>query len=242
MSGCKQIPGLTRAHFEHRRGSEQEASTYCKKDGDFWEYGTCTPGERSRTDAIKFQQLLKSGLSDLELMEVDFNAFNRFSKTVDRYRSLTPIKRAEDLAVHLFVGDPGTGKTRLAYELMPTLYAFPIGPTLWSDGYCGQTDVLIDDFAGQMRLVDLLRFIDRYPIQIPRKGAFNWWCPTRIIITTMAHPSTWYKWDDRKTQQMALRRRIHFVWDFNDKTHGPTLDQPKLYNGSTEIENYWPIV
>lgn len=175
-------------------------------------------------------------------MEADFNAFNRFSKTVDRYRSYTAPVRTSDLAVHLFYGKPGTGKTRMAYELMPDLYAFPIGQQLWSDGYAGQPRVLIDDFNGQMRLVDTLRFLDRYPIQIPRKGGFNWWCPTHIVITTNVHPARWYDYSGAKkeNQEAALRRRIHNIWNFDDKTHGPNSDQPLLISGP-DIFDWWQI-
>lgn len=167
-------------------------------------------------------------------MEEDFNTYARFQKSVDRYRSYKPLKRNDDIEVHLFIGEPGTGKTRKAYELFPDIYAFPIGPQLWADGYMGQPDVLIDDFSGQMRLVDTLRFLDRYPIQIPRKGGFTWWCPNTIIITSNNHPSTWYKWEDRTSQEKALKRRIHHIWDFDatdPRDGGPV---------HLDADSYWP--
>lgn len=214
---------------------------YCKKDGDYFEVGQLAKGPGSRTDVAAFQKLVKEGKSDLELMEVDFNAYNRFSKTVDRYRLYNPPVRREELNVHLFFGSPGVGKTRMAYELMPNLYAFPIGQQLWSDGYAGQTEVLVDDFSGQMRLVDTLRFLDRYPIQIPKKGGFNWWCPNYIVITTNIHPSKWYKYEDRMEQEAALRRRIHHVWDFDDANYGPLENQPLHLEGDA-IKQWWKII
>jgi len=166
-------------------------------------------------------------------MDSDFTQYARFIKAADRYRSYIKLDRTEDLVVHYFVGEPGTGKTRRAYDLCPNLYAFPIGPTLWADGYMGQPDVLIDDFTGQMRLVDTLRFLDRYPIQVPCKGAQKWWCPNNIIITGNLHPSKWYKWEDRAVQEKALKRRIHHFWDF---------DQIDLNGDPTELDRdlYWP--
>lgn len=238
LAAAKKIPGIARAHFEIRRGSEKEASDYCKKDGDFEEFGIVALQKGSRTDVIAFAELVRSGKTDLELMETDFNAFNRFYKTVDRYRSFIPPKRTEELKVALFVGATGTGKTRRAYELFPDLYTFPIGKDLWSDGYMGQKNVLVDDFAGQMRLVDLLRFLDRYVIQIPKKGGFNWWCPTYIIITSNFHPRTWYKYDGREEHQAALKRRFHAVFDFDNKeTDGEDKGDPHLL----EVDDYWCI-
>lgn len=198
------------------------------------EHGHMAEGEGSRTDVQEFYDKLKSGANDLELMEMDFNGYSRFQKAVDRYRTYTPPKRTEDLKVVLFIGEPGTGKTRKAYDLAPDLFAFPIGKDLWSDGYMGQSVVLIDDFSGGMRLVDLLRFLDRYPIQIPRKGGFVWWCPLRIIITSNVHPSKWYKYEDRQSSEAALHRRIHRIYDFDsldEEGDPPVLDK----------DSYWPI-
>lgn len=198
------------------------------------EHGHIAAGEGSRTDVQEFYDKLKSGMNDLELMEQDFNSYARFQKAVDRYRTLKPIQRIDHLEVHLFIGEPGTGKTRRAYDLCPTIYSFPIGPTLWADGYMGQPVVLVDDFSGQLRLVDTLRFLDRYPIQIPRKGGFSWWCPSRIIITSNIHPAKWYKWEDRQNQEYALQRRIHKIWDFdNIDEDGDPAELDK--------DSYWPV-
>jgi len=73
-------------------------------------------GAGSRQDVQAFQLMLKAGRNDLELMDADFSKFSRFIKTVDRYRTYVPPVRTTELKVALFVGKPGTGKTR---QLMP---------------------------------------------------------------------------------------------------------------------------
>jgi len=239
LTGAKKIPGLARAHFEKRAGTEAQASDYCKKDGDYQEVGIRNEkGAGSRQDVQAFQLMLKAGRNDLELMDADFSKFSRFIKTVDRYRTYVPPVRTTELKVALFVGKPGTGKTRAAYAIFPDLYATPIGKDLWLDGYLGQPNVLIDDFSGQMRLTDLLRFLDVYPIQVPKKGSFAWWCPSNIIITTNVHPKNWYKYEDRTDSALALRRRFHAVFDFdNVHTQGPNMGDA----AERHPNNYWVI-
>ena len=79
----------------------------------------------------------------------------------------------------------------------------------------GQSTVLIDDFAGNVGLTQLLQILDRYPVQVPVKGGFVWWCPNVIIITTNVPLEQWYDYSSRQDSLAALQRRITHRRDFN---------------------------
>lgn len=50
LAQCRVVPGLARAHFEVARGTPREAIAYCKKDGNFEEFGDIPVGQGHRTD------------------------------------------------------------------------------------------------------------------------------------------------------------------------------------------------
>lgn len=168
-----------------------------------------------RTDLDEAAQMLKSGSTMVEVAELYPSQVVRYQQHFKRFQSLYPPVRSVDLQVHLFTGRPGTGKTREAYSIDPFLFALPVGKDLWFDNYMGQSTVLIDDFAGNVGLTQLLQILDRYPVQVPVKGGFVWWCPNVIIITTNVPLEQWYDYSSRQDSLAALQRRITHRRDFN---------------------------
>ena len=234
FSLIKKWPGYRRCHFERRRGTAAEASQYCKKDGLFYEFGTISqPQQGKRTDLQEYYELVKAGKTDLELAEHNFACYSRTLKATDRIRSLTQPPRDQSRQVILYVGKPGTGKTRLAYEQHSPLWEVPIGKDLWFDGYYGQKTCLLDEFEGQIPLTQALKLLDNYYVrQVPIKGGFVWFNPDTIIVTSNSHPSVWYNYTERTDKEEALRRRFTEIYCFDSKTH---------YSGLTEIKLYWPL-
>lgn len=227
-----------RIHWEQRRGTREEARDYCTKndsqiDGP-WEFGEFVRSGQ-RTDLEALYKAARSSKKLSEVAEAFPSEYIRYYKAVQHVRQLPALDkptRQTELQVILFYGAPGTGKTRLAYEEAPDLYAIPLGKQLWFDNYAGEPDVLIDDFSGSLRLVDTLRMLDRYPIQVPVKGGHVWWCPSRIYVTSNVHPRNWYDYSTRADSYRALTRRFTRVVQFFNE------EEPKEFVGN-ELNNFF---
>lgn len=194
-------------------------AAYCQKEdtrieGPWIVNSARTQGKRS--DLVECAELLKAGKSMLVVAESYPSQVIRYQQHFRRFQALYPPQRTKDLEVHLFTGKPGSGKTRAAYEMDPLLFALPVGKDLWFDNYTGQSTVLIDDFAGNVGLTQLLQILDRYPVQVPVKGGFVWWCPNVIIITTNVPLTQWYDYNARQDSLAALKRRITHERNFDN--------------------------
>ena len=65
--------------------------------------------------------------------------------------------------------------------------------TQWWDGYGTHDTVILDDFRGDcMRLTDLQRLLDWYPLWVEIKGGSLPMLATRYVITSNQHPADWY--------------------------------------------------
>lgn len=227
-------------HWEARRGTRDQARDYCMKDETRqegpWEFGNWnSKGSGHRSDLESLYKAARTSKSLLEVAEAHPASYLKFYKAVQHVRQLKALDkptRTTDLEVILVYGKPGLGKTRYAYEMAPDLYKVPIGKQLWFDNYAGEPDVLIDDFSGNMRLVDVLQLIDRYPQQVPVKGGFVWWCPERIFLTANVHPRSWYDYTKRADSYAALTRR------FTKVLHYVEGEEPKEFVGA-EIADFF---
>lgn len=81
FAAAKQLLG-SRVHLELAKGSAKQASDYCKKEGDFNEYGKC-PGEKSkRTD----WERVKDWCDQRDSQPTDYELFEAFPSLYGRYK------------------------------------------------------------------------------------------------------------------------------------------------------------
>lgn len=85
--------------------------------------------------------------------------------------------------------------------------------TKWWDGYVDQEHVIIDEFRGAIAIDHLLRWLDKYPVNVERKGGQIALLAKKIWIASNLSPDQWYPDLDEATKA-ALKRRIkvtHFT-------------------------------
>jgi len=235
MFALKELIGLPALHLELMRGSIKQNERYCAKEGEYVHFGLPFVGKGARRDLQVFYEKVKEGANDVQLAEHDFGILSRTLKATDRIRLAIKPKFEGPRQVILYVGQTGGGKTRLAYESWPDLFELPVSTNLWFDGYQGQETVLLDEFSGQLPLVNALKLLDNYYVRHwPIKGGFVWFNPKRIVVTSNQLPAQWYDYSNRMEEQRALRRR------FTKVVH-VTGGRQITYEGEEAISVFWPI-
>lgn len=214
LRSIKQIFGRTVNVQIQRAEDDIDPIDYCKKDGDFYEWGRPAAQGKSR-EADVLLEIVKSGGSMHDVLrEATGHGWCQYSRGIAAaHRMLVPPRSPEDPpTVCIYWGAAGVGKTRSAWDQG----AFPIR---WRDpfilGYSGQRKVCINDFDPRsMSRCDFLNLTDRYPFEIEVKGSSIQWSPDLIIFTSNYSPLEWtFKcgsvWDD------AAARRITEIKEFN---------------------------
>lgn len=175
---------LERAHIEAQKGSNEEASVYCKKDGDFEEIGELPPppGEMEKLRWKRAREAAVSG--DFESIPDDI--FIRHFPNLKKIRAEYQIKPASlpEMDFHWWYGDSGTGKSFTAREENPDYYIK--NPNKWWDGYKDQPCVIIDDWDTTHSCLGyhLKIWADHHPFQAETKGSSMCIRPPKIIVTS----------------------------------------------------------
>jgi len=195
-----------RYHIEPRRGTQEQAITYCKKDGDVHEQGTpYIQGARADLDQAR------NDAADNGMRSVTSWGNLQQIKVAEKYLTYNEISRDWETKVIWLWGLTGSGKSRLARELsnMDDCYIKSEGSKWW-DGYDGHEYIIIDDFRSSWwPLTYMLRLLDRYACLVEVKGGMRQILAKTIIITSLWPPNLTYMGCGEDIKQ--LERRVSEV-------------------------------
>lgn len=203
---------LPRAHLERRKGSAQQAATYCKKDGNFTETGTISrPGKRNDLHNFVAEVKKQKGMKLIDVMENHPMTLARYPRFVDLANHLyRECKSRDTLDNHWYVGVSGSGKSSTARKKYPGLYLKSINK--WWDGYDDEDAILLDDFGATHNMLGyyLKIWADHYPFKAEVKGGSMVIRPKTVIVTSQYRIEELFSGNDLE----ALARRFT-VTNFN---------------------------
>ncbi len=180
---------LPTAHWEIMRGTPFQASNYCKKDGNFTEYGEL-PKSAAQVNRLRMQQQWDEAYASAkrhQLEEIPKHMLVRCYHAFKRIQQDNPII-PDDLAAldnYWIVAPTGYGKSRYARERWPDFY--DKSPNKWFVGYKNQKTILCDDFGPkQCEYLGwyIKRWADLYSFPMETKGGGHQIRPDRMVVTS----------------------------------------------------------
>lgn len=235
------------SHFDVAKGTSQENKDYVFKIGKWAntekedtnlpetheEWGD-VPVERQgkRNDIDDLVDMIKQGMTDYEILESN----PQYILQVDKIEKCRQIYLEEkfkdewrDIKVVYIYGDTGSGKTRSVMEkygyskvFRVTDYEHPF------DGYKGQDVVCFEEFRSSLKIDDMLKWLDGYPVELRCRYANKQACFTKVYILSNISLRNQYSSEQHLESETwkAFLRRIHEVRIFkDDKIHVGTCEE-----------------
>jgi len=241
---------FTTAHIDYCRGTAQENRDYCLKQGkyagtqkeetnlkDTFEESGDMPLERQgqRNDLIDLYDMIKSGLTNFDILESN----PQYMMNLDKIDSCRQVVNAEmyrttfrKMHVEYYCGKTGRGKTRSVMEkwgyenvYRVTDYSHPF------DNYQGQPVVVFEEFHSDLKIQNMLNYLDGYPLVLPSRYNNKVACYTTVYIISNLKLEDQYRNVQREYWETweAFLRRIHTVKVFRE-------NDIKEYSS---VQEYW---
>lgn len=223
-----------RLHLEARKGTPLEASSYCKKDNDFFEKGELS-AQGKRSDLDQVIEMVREKRPFSEIASTCPSAIIKYSKGIRELHSSFFTHRTEPPTVIWLYGTAGVGKTRYAHDKHGTSNVYIKDSSIWWNGYEQQEAIILDDFSydnKQSTFRDLCRLLDRYAYQGQTKGGYIHIDSPFIYITCEYPPGHYWSCNElaqierRLTEVKELKLTSEIVSEVAGNTIAATSDLP----------------
>ena len=189
------------------------------------------PGQGHRSDLDELRTRILQGQETADDLILSDSGAWRHSRLVGDLVSARDRRRQEgklrDVEVRVIFGDTGTGKTSAAIEGLQAVGSV-CRVTHWGsgafDGYNGQDALILDEFAGQPPIEELLTWLDVFPVTLPARYRARQAMFVRVALVSNSAPETWYPYAP-KAQRAALARRLHLVEEWSGSWDNVTMTE-----------------
>lgn len=205
---------LNRAHLEvkSKKSTMKQASDYCKKEGNFWEWGTLPEDSTSKGLKVIAEnydetvELAKQGRID----EIGAEHLLKYYPTIKKIQNdnkKMPSNLDWTTPPNIWIWGPtGTGKSYRAREILGDKFYTKIAANKWWDKYNGEDGVLIEDMDVTHSYMGyyLKIWADKYAFSVEVKCSGDLIRP-KVIIVTSNYPIDMV-FPDKSIHQPLLRR------------------------------------
>lgn len=210
LPGIKKVGLFKRAHLENAKGTNKQASDYCKKDGNFIEKGTLPNQSGKRTDLEEVYDKVKNGASVDDIAWENPSTYQFAHKALGKLEDirLRKLRRNFMTEGEWIFGPTGCGKSEYAFS-HEGAYIYPYDNGWW-DGYKCEDTVIIDEFRGQLPFNELLRMVDKHPNYNVRRRCREPmpFVSKKVVITSSMPPWEVFKKLDESDSLKQLYRRF----------------------------------
>lgn len=210
MTGVKKM--LPRAHLEGMKGTPQQASDYCKKEGNWQEYGTLPMANGKKGGLATKERYATAKRLAIEgnLDAIDEDIYIKHYTTLKKIRMdhMEAIPAMPDVTGVWYHGITGAGKSTRAREEFPNY--FLKAANKWWDGYDNQDNVILEDLDKTHHVLGhyIKLWADKHDFVCESKGHSMRIRPKNFIITSQYEIND--IWPDVETRA-ALHRRFRIV-------------------------------
>lgn len=196
------------------KDTTHSAINYCKKDGDYKEFGNppCQ-GRRADLDSIKNEILNGTKVDEICLDRPMM--YHQYGRTLNRIEELYLQKqfRTEMTKGIWYYGRSGVGKSdKWSIGFNPETHYKHNLECEWWDRYKGQEICIFDEFRGQLKFSELLSLCDRHPHYVKRRGREDIpFLSKTIIITSALRPEEVFSCLDANDKMEQFNRRFEVI-------------------------------